>query len=247
MELKLEGFVVKTVDYKDYDLLVNVLTKEKLILLRARGVRKPGSKNSSICRLYSYSEFEVHSSQRGYLTLKSGRLLNYYSDIFSSLKNTLFVSMISNYVYSSFKENISFALMKKSLEKLKISIDLRILFVSFLSEVIQKEGVSFSLDGCVYCGNKKQIVDFCFDSGGFICKDCGPKEKKPSLYLKTLRHILKTKIEDCDKMKVDDFENLAIIAENLVSILEERVGLSFPGWKMFKHIVYKGGNVGDFK
>ena len=46
MKIKEVGFVISLVQYKDYDAMVNVLTKNGKIAFKARGILKPTSKRT---------------------------------------------------------------------------------------------------------------------------------------------------------------------------------------------------------
>ena len=60
MVQKLTGLVLRTTEYKESDLILNILTREQgLISAKARGVRTNRSHNKGACQLLCYSEFTI--------------------------------------------------------------------------------------------------------------------------------------------------------------------------------------------
>ena len=58
------GYVIKTTEVKDNDVILNVYTKEYGNLsLYARGIKKSTSRNRYACQLFDYSEFMCDLSQ----------------------------------------------------------------------------------------------------------------------------------------------------------------------------------------
>src|SRR5690554_843556 len=83
--LTVHGLVTKTVDYKDSDKILTLLTFEKgRITVIAKGVRKQGSKLAHCARLFYCGEFECVSS-KGLMVLTGSSMI----EDFSSLANDL--------------------------------------------------------------------------------------------------------------------------------------------------------------
>ena len=62
MVQKLTGLVLRTTEYKENDLILNILTREQgLISAKARAVRTNRSHNKGACQLLCYSEFTILS------------------------------------------------------------------------------------------------------------------------------------------------------------------------------------------
>ena len=60
MVQKLTGLVLRTTEYKESDLILNILTREQgLISAKARAVRTNRSHNKGACQLLCYSEFTI--------------------------------------------------------------------------------------------------------------------------------------------------------------------------------------------
>ena len=116
MKNKFCGYVIDSVDYKDNDSIVTVLSQDGLVSLKARGVKKINSKMNSVLFNYAYSEFEVNKSEKsGYLTLLDGTLLDYPSYVINDLEYMTVMGIISeginkcsnkNYLFTSFKDSL---------------------------------------------------------------------------------------------------------------------------------------------
>ena len=67
MFIKTEGVVLREVEYKDADKLLDLLTKDRgLMTVRARGVRRRTSDLKSACQLLAYSEFTIFENRGKY-------------------------------------------------------------------------------------------------------------------------------------------------------------------------------------
>ena len=66
-------------------------------------------------------------------------------------------------------------------------------------------GILFSLDSCVVCGNKNNIVTIDADKGGFVCKNCVANEVIVDIkVIKMMRMYYYVKIEGIKDIKIDD-------------------------------------------
>lgn len=86
MYLKTEGIVLREVDYKDTDRLLDVLTRENgLLTVRARGVRRSGTLRKSACQLLVFSEFTL-SENRGRLTVTEASPIEQFHELREDLE-----------------------------------------------------------------------------------------------------------------------------------------------------------------
>ncbi|MBR0039395.1 MAG: DNA repair protein RecO [Lachnospiraceae bacterium] len=89
---KLNGVIIKELDYRDYDKLLTILTKEKgKIMVYAFNVRKQNSKNIGKTRVFSFGTFELRVSGDRY-QLENVILKNSFSEITNDYNNTCYAS-----------------------------------------------------------------------------------------------------------------------------------------------------------
>lgn len=89
---KLNGVIIKESDYREYDKLLTILTKDKgKIMVYAFNVRKQNSKNIGKTRVFSFGTFELRVNGERY-QLENVLLKNSFSEITNDYNNTCFAS-----------------------------------------------------------------------------------------------------------------------------------------------------------
>ena len=227
MKNKFCGYVIDSIDYKDNDSIVTVLCEDGLISLKARGTKKINSKMNSVLFNYAYSEFEVNKSEKsGYLTLLDGTLLNYPSYVVNSLEYMTLMGIISEGINKSSNKHYLFENFKDCLKLMEENVDSRLILIAFLNFMLENEGVKFESDKCVCCGSK-QVNDFDFEKGGFLCKSCGGNSKDVT-FLKNMRVLTKINFSNIKKASISADNKLLYISHAFES-LENKCGILFKG------------------
>ena len=90
--IKLNGIIVKETDYKEFDKLLTILTKEKgKINAYAFNVRKSNSKSIGKARLFTLGTFELIESKDGY-SLQNVILKEDFDDLAKDYENLCYAS-----------------------------------------------------------------------------------------------------------------------------------------------------------
>lgn len=226
-EKSVDVFSLRQTDYKDYDAIVNAISKDgEYFTFFARGIRKPTSKNASALQPFVLSNVQYFKSNKDMYLLKSAApIKNYYEDFHD------YDQMIAAHIIAEVIGDISnllnetnkdiYNLLIDSLYYVK-SIDIKLLLSSFLSQVMKQIGLQLVCDECAVCGSK-QINYISLEHGGFICHHCLIDNNK-AIYsldiLKMFRLIHKVSYEDlenveCEHEVLDDL--LMIMYEFYVS------------------------------
>ena len=239
MKNKFCGYVIDTIDYKDNDSIVTILSPEGLISLKARGVKKVNSKLNSVLFNYAYSEFEVNKSEKsGYLTLLDGNLLDYPSCVINSLDYMTIMGIISEGVNKCSDKTYLFSCFKSCLKLMEDKCDSKLILIAFLNFLLDSEGIKYESDKCVICSSK-QVNSFDFQKGGFICKKCGGVSSEIE-FLKEMRILSKTNFENITKISVKD-KHLNLYILRAFESLENRCGIVFKGKEfLFKILKMEG-------
>ena len=79
--MEIEGIIIRQTPFQDNDMMVTVLTNEKIFSFLARGVMKIDSKNASSVNLFTYGQYNLMSGKKG-KTLKNSVIINPYPPIF---------------------------------------------------------------------------------------------------------------------------------------------------------------------
>ena len=236
MKNKFCGYVIDSVDYKDNDSIVTILSEDGIVSLKARGSKKVASKMNSVLFNYAYSEFEVNKSEKsGYLTLLDGTLLNYPSYVINSLEYMTIMGIVSDGVNKCSNKNGLFISFKECLSLMEKGIDAKIITIAFLNFLLLNEGIMYGSDACINCLSK-QVNSFDFERGGFICKDCGGINQDIN-FLKNMRILSKLTFENSSKVNVSDDMKLLYL-RNTFDSLENKCGITFKG-KEFLFRVFK--------
>lgn len=238
MKNKFCGYVIDSVDYKDNDSIVTILSQDGLVTLKARGTKKINSRMNSILFNYAYSEFEVNKSEKsGYLTLLDGTLLDYPSYVINNLEYMTLMGIISEGVNKCSNKECLFTNFKDCLKLMEMNIDAKLILIAFLNFLMESEGIMYESDCCVHCLNK-QVVSFDFDKGGFLCKDCSSVVQNID-YLKNMRILTKINFENVIKVKFA-LKEIFLYIDKAFESLEMKCGIEFKG-KDFLFKIFKMG------
>lgn len=232
MNDKVKALVLSISDYKENDLLLQVISEDKgFLTLSARGSKKIAGKShySNLC-LY---EFIIdYKDNKTMFSIHNAKLISsYYEDNDLSLlsfKNVL-VELTqkakSDYELDLYK-NICFSLSKINKTNMYL---IGSLYISYLLKLL---GISPIVDSCVECKNTK-VVSLSFVKGGFVCQEhLGQDEVIDVEHLKKFRLINKA---DFDKYEVIkdinfDFKDFDL----MVNFYEINSDYHLKSYKLFK-------------
>lgn len=208
---RVQGVVLKTLDFKDNDRIVTILT-DKLgkIDVVAHGVRSAKSRISSAVQPFCYGKYLVYSGQSLY-TLNQAEIVESFQEIIMNLDNIYYgVYYLELFDILTEKEakNVSMlALLLKTLYIMTgsdISKELLRLTVDF--KAVSISGYLPSIERCTKCRRKITAGYFSNADGGMICRECTKEAGLPYVdenvhaLLKYLKNI---KLEELDNTKFD--------------------------------------------
>lgn len=211
MNDKVRGFILSQSDYKEKDVLMQVITKEYgIISLVAKSAKKVDSKNHFLV-MCEYEFIIDYKENKTIFSVHGSKLLNSYFDDnninMMSFKNILLEATLKNKDIDTYDELL---FIFKNLNN-----DNQYLLGSmYFSYLIKKFGITPVVDECVVCGNKK-VVAMSNKHGGFLClHHLNGEINLPIEMLKKFRLIIKGEFKDYNVLKafsydVDDF-NLVI-------------------------------------
>ncbi|MEF9919595.1 MAG: DNA repair protein RecO [Erysipelotrichaceae bacterium] len=240
MNNKIEGIVLKNVDYRDQDALLTVLSKENgRIDFVARGLRKITSKNAGSSQMFQHSYFYYNEKGNRLQSLKTSELI----DSFRHLRDQLLTQCISEVmceVMSKIEINdpsTMYDLLYQSFNILQTSKKPYAILSVFMAIILRYQGIEPCVDHCVRCHTQQGIVTLSLLDGGFICGKCinysDTKMKKEEL--KKFRILMKASLQhieivenSCD-INYQDFERI-------VSYFIEYSGINLSSISFLKRI-----------
>ncbi len=174
-----EGIVLSYYSYKENDKIVNVFTKNNgRMSLLARGAMKPSSNFGGKIEPITRIEF-LYSVGRGFPFMSEVKELSPYLKIKSSikiLKQSLVLIEILKKMYPEEKKDVLlYKMSKRYIDILNMDgvtkLLAEFLILSFKLNVLNHEGLNFSIDICNECGNTKSRFSMSA-SGEILCSRC---------------------------------------------------------------------------
>ncbi len=218
-EVNVEGIILKTTAYKENDSLIHIYTKEygKIGLL-ARGTQKITSKNARACQSLMISEMTL-SLKKGLSSLIKANPLDYLRHIKENLESEIIGNYILEYFYRYIEENkpneTEYDILYHCLQALNNGYNPLLVYLLFNVFILDHNGVSIDVEGCVICGSS-QVVSISLEDGGFLCHEhLGHHQTMNVSLLKAFRHIHKVSIESIDLLQIEDH-----IIKELIRIME---------------------------
>jgi len=173
----MEAIVLSRRDFKEYDQIISVYTKDqgKLEVL-ARGIKKITSKNTAQLEPFSVVDiFIAKGKELDILTTVQG--IEYFplirKDFFKSMAAGYVVSVVDGIVQIGEKDERLYILLLEWLNFVgRVENILPVLIDGFVVSLFDCFGFCPSLDNCVICGEIDNLNGFSFFSGGVICSSC---------------------------------------------------------------------------
>lgn len=173
---KVEGIVIRTIDYGETNKIVNLLTREMgKIGVMARGAKKPQSRLTSVSQMFIYGHFLVQMGS-GLGTLQQGEIINSFRGLREDLEKSAYSAYIVELTDKLTEEKKTnpflFELLYQTLNYINEGMDLEILTYIYEMKMLNIAGIYPKLDGCVNCSNTEGKFAFSIREGGFICHRC---------------------------------------------------------------------------
>ena len=229
MNDKVEGFVLSQSDYKEADVLMQVMTREYgIISLVGKAAKKLSSKNHFLPMcvyefIIDYKEGKTIFSVHGYKLLRK-----FFDDdniAMMTFRNILAELVLKNRDIDCYDELLFvFDRLEEGNRYLLGSM-----FVSYLAK---RFGVSPEVDGCVICGNTS-VVSVSNRDGGFLCHDhLGGNEALSVERLKKFRMIVKATFDNYDVLKQFDYDSRDF--DLILSFFLDNSDLKLKSYELYK-------------
>ena len=232
MNDRIEGLVLSQSDYRDADVLMQVLCKDHGVLsLIARSSKKLTGKNHCLpmCR---YEFIIDYKDNKTIYTIHNQKLIaSYFEDkdiMMMSFKNVLAELVLKNKEIDLYDE-LTFFLERLNRENMYL------LGSMFLAKLIKGFGIAPMVDGCVVCGNKK-VAALSNRHGGFLCTDHLNGEPVEDVEtLRRFRLVNKAEFSNYDVMK--DFVYTFRDFDLLMSFYLDNSDLRLKSYDFYRNLV----------
>ncbi|NIK77403.1 DNA repair protein RecO (recombination protein O) [Paenibacillus castaneae] len=180
MLYRVEGIVIRSMDYGEGNKIVTLLTKtngKAGVLIR--GAKKIKSKHSSLAQPFTYGEF-VYFRSSGLGTLNSGEIIESHHILREQLDLAAYASYAVELTDRSLQDDeatsFHFEQLKACLGALKEGKDPQIVIHLYEMRILDLSGYAPELDECVSCGNRVGPFSLSAHSGGILCSRCLGKD-----------------------------------------------------------------------
>jgi DNA repair protein RecO (recombination protein O) len=178
MLVKTEGIIIRTNDYGEGNKIVTLYSSQLgKISFMARGARKPKSRLSSICQLFTYGHYLFYKGSSNSMgSLSQGEIIESFKNLRQDLKKTAysayFAELVDKLVEDGERNQSLFHMFLTTLRLLDEGKDAEILARLFEMKMCIIGGYRPEVNQCVQCGSIEQIHSFSIKEGGFLCEQC---------------------------------------------------------------------------
>ena len=219
MYKKIEGIVVSEYPFEESSKVINILTKDGVVGVIAKGAKKIKSPFFVTTNRFTLGIFNIFYKENALSKLIDVDILKDYRNIKKDIVRVSYTTFITELVLKVFKhENDKdiYNLYLASLDKINEGFDSLIITNILKLKLLDHLGIKPIIDRCVECGSKKEIITISSYLGGYVCKNCIKNEKLFStktvglirmLYYVDISKITKLDISEEVKKEIDEFTN----------------------------------------
>lgn len=185
MLYRVEGIVIRSMDYGESNKIVTLLTKtngKAGVLIR--GAKKVKSKFSSLAQPFTYGEFQYFRST-GLGTLNHGEIIESHHDLRMQLDLSAYASYAAEMTDRTLQDEepsgFYFEQLKACLTALSEGKDPQIVTHLYEMRILDLAGYAPELEECVSCGNRVGPFKLSAHTGGILCARCGSRDPSASL------------------------------------------------------------------
>lgn len=179
MNDRVTGLIIREMDYRDYDVILTVLTKEYgKISFRASGARKMSSRNAGSLLPYTMTEFSFdYHTGKTMFRLKTARTRKLWRSMHEDLEKSSAAAVAADAADAltlegtevSFSKNV-YDFLEKAFDLLNRGENSDTVLSLFLSDLLKTAGFAPDVEECTRCG-RKQVAAISAREGGFLCAE----------------------------------------------------------------------------
>jgi DNA repair protein RecO (recombination protein O) len=192
---RVEGIIIRSMDYGEGNKIVTILTKTHgKAGVMIRGAKKPKSRHGSLAQLFTHGEF-VYFKSSGLGTLNHGEILESHhalrEDLFKAAYASYACELIDRALQDEDAGTYLFEQLNACLTSLAEGKDPSVIIHLFEMKILQAAGYSPELEACVSCGRDNGPFSFSARLGGLLCPQCRYKDSSAMEAGETLIKLLR--------------------------------------------------------
>lgn len=184
MLYRVEGIVIRSMDYGESNKIVTLLTKTNgKAGVMIRGAKKMRSRHSSLAQPFTYGEYQYFRGS-GLGTLNHGEIIESHHDLRMHLDLSAYASYAAELTDRTLQEEepsgFYFEQLKACLAAFNEGKDPQIVMHLYEMRVLDLSGYAPELEECVSCGNRVGPFKLSAQAGGVLCGRCGGRDPSSS-------------------------------------------------------------------
>ena len=236
-----EGVIVSETPYGESSKILNILTKDGIIGVMAKGAKRLKSPFRTTTDKFTIGLFNVYYHKDKLSTLISADVINPLNNIKTDIVKIGYLTYICELAYQTAKQNNNesiYNILKSAILKMEQGLDSMVITNIVEVKMLDYLGVKIDLDRCIMCGQSKDIITISGDAGGYICKNCHTNEIIYDIKtIKMFRLYYYVDIDSISDLKISDE-----VANNINKILtdyyDRYTGLYLKSKEFLKSITY---------
>lgn len=173
---KIEGIVIKTIDYGETGKIITILSKKigKFTAL-ARGAKKPRSRMAAVAQPFTFGQFFVYIN-RGLSTVQQGEVINNFRKIKEDIVKTAYTAYITELTDKLLDDKAADSFIYEQLyatmQWISDKEDYEIPIMMYELKLFAKGGFAPIVSHCINCGSNNGPFAFSISEGGLLCNKC---------------------------------------------------------------------------
>lgn len=173
---KIEGIIIKTIDYGETNKIITIFSKNigKFSAL-ARGAKKPRSRMAAVAQPFILGQFFVYVNQ-GLSTIQQGEIIDSFRGIREDIVKTAYTAYITELTEKLLDEKspdpFLYEQLHETMKWIAEKEDSEIPIMMYELKLFGKGGFAPIFSQCVHCGAKEDAAAFSIPEGGLLCNRC---------------------------------------------------------------------------
>lgn len=240
---KVEGIVIKTLDYGETHKIVTLFSKKHgKISALARGAKKTRSRMAAVTQPFIHAEFFIYLS-KGLSTIQQGEVIDSLRSIREDIMKTAYAAYIVELTDKLLEKNdpdvFLYDQLIQTLKWIDEHEDSNIPIMMYELKLYRKGGFEPTLDKCVNCGRQQPPFSFSISEGGYLCKSCKAIDEfavdLPDVLAKWLYVFLGIGLERIGTISMKP-ENKQLLRQILDAYYEQHGGFYLKSKKFLKQM-----------
>ncbi|MFC5651733.1 DNA repair protein RecO [Paenibacillus solisilvae] len=176
MQYRVEGIVIRSMDYGENNKIITVYTKTNgKVGIIVRGAKKAKSRHGAMTQLFTYGEY-LYFRNSGLGTLTHGEIIQSHHVLREQLEMAAYSSYAAELTDRVLQEEDASVYMFEQLHACLTSIeegkDPQIIIQLYELKILEAAGYGPNFENCVSCGNDQGSMALSARSGGVLCERC---------------------------------------------------------------------------